>query len=75
MIKKHAQLVGRLYAGTILVQNDTGYIPEDEGLTEKEAEIISQTLVDIGLKLLKGHPTNMSGLAQITEYVYDLYYE
>jgi len=75
MIKKHALLVAKLYAGTILIQNDTGYDPESEGLTEKEADIIQQELELIGRKMCKGHPTNFSAIAEIVDYVYNKYYE
>ena len=55
-------------------QQDGGFMADQCGLTEKEANILVAELDLLGDKMSKGHPNHFS-LVDIVKYVQDKYYE
>jgi hypothetical protein len=78
MTKEHYKLIGKLYAGVILINSEAGFGSEEvtESTTEEELTLIVQEAIRQGYKLIKGHESvrNMGTLEQIAKYVEDLYY-
>lgn len=79
MTKAHYKLIGKLYAGIILINCEGGFCSDEvsEDCTVEELEMIIKEAIRQGDKLIKGHESmrNLSTIGQIAEYVENLYYE
>lgn len=67
--KTELKTIGRIWAGSMLVELDGGFLNSEAGLNQNDdASIIVSEAIRHGRKLLGGHPS-ISNLNEITEYV------
>ncbi len=79
MTKAHYKLIGKLYAGIILINCESGFSSDEVGedCTEEELSTIISEAIRQGDRLLKGHEEmrHFGTIEQIADYVENLYYE